>query len=250
MAPQEIRSRLTSSLLVPGNTTVTEFTSGTDGPFSKSPPNRKLEQIILAGGVEIDTQEGLVRKNGEPVDNLTPMERKTLIFLGENIGRVVSCQQVAEGIDTTESTVKTYVSFLRRKMGFQTESGPLRTVENYGYILEREEEKGDIIEAAWAITISIDKKRVQKNGAIVHLGPTEQRIIDILSLNLGEVVSTTDLINKVFGDFYSELDLKVAVHHLRKRLDIPANGPLKNVRGRGKGYILLSQEMMNNWENR
>jgi len=103
----------------------------TDGP----PPVRPT--VLAVGTVEIDAGRREVRVDGRAV-SLATREFDLLQFLAENVGLVLSRQQLLDGVwgpdwYGDERTVDVHVRQLRKKLG---EALPLTTVWGVGYRLE------------------------------------------------------------------------------------------------------------------
>lgn len=94
--------------------------------------------VLVVGAITMDIDAHEVRCNGELVD-LSPTEFRLLETLMSNVGRVLTRQQLLDqvwGLGFTESsTIETYVSYLRKKLGDQL---VLRTVRGVGYQLQAE----------------------------------------------------------------------------------------------------------------
>lgn len=95
----------------------------------------RVETIISAGGVTLNTANHQVEQNHSPVA-VSPKEFRVLQCLLENKGKVVSKEKLAEAVygwdDGTESnTIEVYVSQLRKKLGVDL----IRTLRGVGYIV-------------------------------------------------------------------------------------------------------------------
>lgn len=67
-----------------------------------------------------------------------------------------------------------------------------------------------------------------KDGNIVPLTQTEDKIIEILALNVGNVITYDELINEIWG--YGDRELvKVNISNLRRKLGLD----IQSVKGRG-----------------
>lgn len=94
------------------------------------------EALRTVGAISIDVDAHEVTCDGDVVE-LSPTEFRLLLVLVENAGRVLSREQLLDQVwglahGAESSTVETYVSYLRRKLG---EHLPLRTVRGVGYQL-------------------------------------------------------------------------------------------------------------------
>ena len=92
--------------------------------------------VVSVGLIVIDVDGHEVTVDGSPVD-LSPTEFRLLHVLATNVGRVLTREQLLDqvwglGEGAESSTLETYVSYLRRKLGDQLS---LRTVRGVGYQL-------------------------------------------------------------------------------------------------------------------
>ena len=101
--------------------------------------SKSNENIYTIGDVEIDTEAGLVRKNGELVE-LTAMEYKLLTYLLENHDKIMSKQKIFDNVwedsFVSDGTLNVHLRHLREKI----EDDPndpkiIKTVRGLGLIL-------------------------------------------------------------------------------------------------------------------
>ena len=102
-----------------------------DGPSPETP------DVLVAGGVEVDTGRREVRANGAVVA-LATREFDLLRFLAENLGLALTRRQLLESVwgpdwYGDERTVDAHVRQLRKKLG---DALPLATVWGVGYRLD------------------------------------------------------------------------------------------------------------------
>ncbi|UOF89541.1 helix-turn-helix domain-containing protein [Fodinisporobacter ferrooxydans] len=83
-----------------------------------------------------------------------------------------------------------------------------------------------------------------KDNAKVALSPTQFRILQYLALNIGNPVSTDQLILNVWGPetLIGPNDLHVHIKRLRDRLEDDGRNPKCLLTIRGIGYILYPRE--------
>ena len=91
------------------------------------------EAVLECGELRLDTRQGSVSLNGEPVP-LTPYEYKVLSYLLHHPGEVVSRTELIEHIydrdsDRDSNTVEVFIRRLRRKLGVDL----IRTQRGRGY---------------------------------------------------------------------------------------------------------------------
>ena len=104
----------------------------------RSAPER-IADILTYGGIELDRTAHSVTRSGKEV-RVGPTEFRLLLFFLENRGRVLSRQQMIDGVwgrDAVidERTVDVHVGRLRKAL-IQTEGDddPIRTVRGGGYV--------------------------------------------------------------------------------------------------------------------
>ncbi|MDO9377246.1 MAG: response regulator transcription factor [Nocardioidaceae bacterium] len=100
-------------------------------------PPSSTTTLALAD-LEMDTDSHEVRKAGALVE-LSPTEFNLLRYLLQNVGRVLSKQQILDHVWQYDfggdgNVVETYVSYLRRKID-TTEPRLLHTVRGFGYVV-------------------------------------------------------------------------------------------------------------------
>ncbi len=89
------------------------------------------------------------------------------------------------------------------------------------------------------LCVDFAARSVFVDGVEVHLTPTEFDIVDCLARRAGTVVSTSDLIDAIWGEWFGPVDhIFVHVHHIRRKLD--TCGRLI-VTKRKAGYLLRDQ---------
>jgi len=94
------------------------------------------------------------------------------------------------------------------------------------------------------INLDLDSHQVTKAGAVVQLTPLEFRILHLLMMNQGRVIPYSRLIEYGWG-YYDENNsslLKTHVSHLRKKLELGAEGPASIRSVLGVGYSLSRPE--------
>ncbi|HEY7459495.1 MAG TPA: phosphate regulon transcriptional regulator PhoB [Xanthobacteraceae bacterium] len=84
-----------------------------------------------------------------------------------------------------------------------------------------------------------EKKRVQRSGRDLHLGPTEFRLLEFLMLSPGRVFTREQLLDGVWGReaYIDERTVDVHVGRLRKALSRGREAdPIRTVRGSGYSF--------------
>jgi DNA-binding response OmpR family regulator len=95
------------------------------------------EPIELPEGVKINFDSRIITKNGELL-KLTNKEYLLMNFLSININTPVSLDAIKKRVfqdASSEGNIRAKISFLRKKLGYDSESGAIRKIRRYGYIL-------------------------------------------------------------------------------------------------------------------
>jgi len=90
------------------------------------------------------------------------------------------------------------------------------------------------------LVIDLAKKRVLRYGKVVHLSPTEFRLLTTLAENPGRVLSSDALLNRVWGAEYmgQSEHVKRYIWLLRRKLEDDPQNPSLIRTERGYGYSL------------
>lgn len=96
--------------------------------------------VLVFGDLELDFASHRVRRNGEAL-HLGPTEFKLLRYFMERPNRVLSRQQILDGVwgmdsDIDERTVDVHIRRLRKAINRDGESDPIRTVRAAGYSMD------------------------------------------------------------------------------------------------------------------
>jgi two-component system cell cycle response regulator CtrA len=93
--------------------------------------------------------------------------------------------------------------------------------------------------SAGAVELQIDSRQARAHGQDLHLSPTEFRVLELLILRKGTLVSKAAMMDSLYGDL-DEPEIKsidVLMHRLRKRLAAAGVGALITTVW-GAGYIV------------
>jgi two-component system, OmpR family, phosphate regulon response regulator PhoB len=96
--------------------------------------------VLSFGDLELDFTSHRVRRAGEPL-HLGPTEFKLLRYFMERPSRVLSRQQILDGVwgmdsDIDERTVDVHIRRLRKAINRDGEADPIRTVRAAGYSMD------------------------------------------------------------------------------------------------------------------
>jgi len=91
------------------------------------------------------------------------------------------------------------------------------------------------------VKLDINTRMVTKANQVVHLTPTEYRLLTVLALNVGRVVTNLQLLREVWGPSHSESShyLRVYMGHLRQKLEDDPAQPRYLLTETAVGYRLL-----------
>ena len=91
------------------------------------------------------------------------------------------------------------------------------------------------------VKVDIKARLVTKANQVVHLTPTEYRLLIVLVTNAGRVVTNPQLLREVWGPSHSESShyLRVYMGHLRQKLEDDPTQPRYLITETAVGYRLL-----------
>ncbi len=101
------------------------------------------DTILKSGGLELDTEAKTVTVDGEPI-KVTATEYKILLYLMENMGHVLSTNQIYEAVwneeaFSTEKTVTVHIRRIREKIEINPKDPKyIKVVWGIGYKIDKE----------------------------------------------------------------------------------------------------------------
>ncbi|MBT9282699.1 MAG: winged helix-turn-helix domain-containing protein [Hydrogenibacillus schlegelii] len=95
--------------------------------------------VLVVRDVRVDVPGVRVWRGGQPVA-LSPREFDLLVFLLNNAGRVVSREEILDGVWGKDAfvepnIVEVYVRYLRQKLERPGEPPPIETIRKKGYVV-------------------------------------------------------------------------------------------------------------------
>lgn len=98
-----------------------------------------------------------------------------------------------------------------------------------------------VIETA-SFSVDLAAKTVHRNGAVVHLTPTEWGMLEVLVRNRGRLVGREELLKEVWGPAYAKEThyLRVYLAQLRRKLENDPAQPRHLITEAGMGYRFLA----------
>ena len=99
-------------------------------------------------------------------------------------------------------------------------------------------ETGDPVVATESFTVDLAARVVVRDGAAVHLTPTEWRMLEMLVRHRGKLVGQRDLLQEVWGPAYDTEThyLRVYLAQLRRKLEPDPAHPRHLLTEAGMGY--------------
>jgi DNA-binding response OmpR family regulator len=98
------------------------------------------------------------------------------------------------------------------------------------------------------LTLDLGSAEVRRGDSVVHLTPTEFRLLAALARRPGQVVSPSDLMRQAQGYDVPEREaqeiVKVHVRHLRHKIEPEVEHPRYVLTVRGMGYMLNRKELL------
>jgi two-component system KDP operon response regulator KdpE len=101
----------------------------------------------------------------------------------------------------------------------------------------RADEEQAVVETA-SFTVDLAAKKVRRDGAEVHLTPTEWGVLEVLTRNRGRLVAQKQLLQDVWGPAYATEShyLRVYLAQLRRKLEPEPSLPRHLITEPGMGY--------------
>lgn len=121
----------------------------------------------------------------------------------------------------------------------------IRTALRHGNRFQASESTPVKIYRKGALCIDFEKRKVTRNGADIHLTQNEYKILALLALNSGSVLTYDKLIEHVWGP-YSENDntsLRVHMANLRRKLEPNPAEPIYLFTEIGIGYRMAEEDV-------
>lgn len=99
-------------------------------------------------------------------------------------------------------------------------------------------DSGDPVVVTASFTVDLAAKKVTKNGADVHLTPTEWGMLEMLVRHRGKLVGRRELLREVWGPAYATEThyLRVYLAQLRRKLEDDPSRPKHLLTEAGMGY--------------
>jgi DNA-binding response OmpR family regulator len=102
------------------------------------------------------------------------------------------------------------------------------------------------------LTLDLASAEVRRGDTVVHLTPTEFRLLAALASRPGQVISPAELMRMAQGYDVPEREaqeiVKVHVRHLRHKIEPEVSQPRYVLTVRGMGYMLNRKELVENGE--
>lgn len=107
----------------------------------------------------------------------------------------------------------------------------LRRMGDYSYTLDSSLRIDD------RLLVNFPKREVLVTGEAISLTPTESKLLYILVRNMGRIVTTEFILNRLWPMEDAQEDrLHVHIHRLRRKIEVDPNAPAYIIAERGTGY--------------
>jgi two-component system, OmpR family, KDP operon response regulator KdpE len=93
--------------------------------------------------------------------------------------------------------------------------------------------------------IDLGSKQIQRDGAEIHLTPTEWQIVEVLARNRGKLVGQQALLQQVWGPQYEREThyLRIYMSQIRRKLEPDPSRPRYFITEPGMGYRFVMEEL-------
>ena len=102
---------------------------------------------------------------------------------------------------------------------------------------------GAVLLGLGEVTIDLATMRVTRAGQPLHLTATQWRLLEVLAVQAGRVVTSRQLLQEVWGPGHLDQGhyLRIYVRQLRQRLEVDPSRPRYLITETGLGYRLLAE---------
>ncbi len=92
-------------------------------------------------------------------------------------------------------------------------------------------------------TVDLANRRVRRDGAVIHLTPTEWHVLEVLVRHPGKLVGQSQLLKEVWGPSYeTETNyLRLYMAQLRRKLEPDPGHPRYLITEPGMGYRFVAE---------
>jgi DNA-binding response OmpR family regulator len=129
--------------------------------------------------------------------------------------------------------------YLTKPFGMEELKARIRaTLRRFGS--ERQMETGTLHLDGGRLVIDPSSREVTARGQVIDLTPTEYKLLIYLAFNAGQVLTTTQILDNVWGPGYedSSTNIKVYIWGLRRKLEADPHNPQYVLTKRGVGYYI------------
>lgn len=97
------------------------------------------------------------------------------------------------------------------------------------------------------LRVNLETRHVYRDGHMIHLTPTEFRLLSCLVRNIGAVVTHEDLLREAWGENYTDAtaSLSLYIRYLREKVEVDPSSPAYIMTKWGVGYWFTNPEEKN-----
>ena len=120
----------------------------------------------------------------------------------------------------------------------------IRTAIRHSNKLQREDQVPSKIYRAKNLEIDFEKRLISLDGKEIHLTRVEYKIVSLLAMNSGRVITYDSLINQIWGPFAGDNNriLRVNMANIRRKIESNPGEPEYIFTELGVGYRMLEDE--------
>lgn len=134
--------------------------------------------------------------------------------------------------------------YITKPFGTSELMARIRTAIRHSNKLQREDQMPSKIYRAKNLEIDFEKRLISLDGKEIHLTRVEYKIVSLLAMNSGRVITYDSLINQIWGPFAGDNNriLRVNMANIRRKIESNPGEPEYIFTELGVGYRMLEDE--------
>ena len=134
--------------------------------------------------------------------------------------------------------------YITKPFGTSELMARIRTAIRHSNKLQREDQMLSKIYRAKNLEIDFEKRLISLDGKEIHLTRVEYKIVSLLAMNSGRVITYDSLINQIWGPFAGDNNriLRVNMANIRRKIESNPGEPEYIFTELGVGYRMLEDE--------